>query len=73
MAGRHAVRGSPMEISDKTYLYPDLVESDAAMTNAQTLCSAAFADQGFAMLLALTRNLNQFILDRTIEASKVGN
>lgn len=51
----------------KPYLYPELVESDVVMTNAQTLSSAAIADHGFAMLLALTRRLNHFIPDRTKE------
>ena len=51
----------------KPYLYQELVESDVVMTNAQTLSSAAIADHGFAMLLALTRNLNFFISDRTNE------
>ena len=57
----------------KPYLYPELVESDAVMTNAQTLSSAAIADHGFAMLLALTRKLNHFIPDRTNETWKGGN
>ena len=57
----------------KPYLYPELVESDVVMTNAQTLSSAAIADHGFAMLLALTRKLNHFIPDRTNETWKGGN
>jgi len=57
----------------KPYLYPQLVESDAVMTNAQTLSSAAIADHGFAMLLALTRKLNHFIPDRTNETWKGGD
>lgn len=57
----------------KPYLYPELVESDAVMTNAQTLSSAAIADHGFAMLLALTRKLNHFIPDRTNETWKGGD
>ena len=57
----------------KPYLYPELVESEVVMTNAQTLSSAAIADHGFAMLLALTRKLNHFIPDRTNETWKGGN
>ena len=57
----------------KPYLYPELVESEVVMTNAQTLSSAAIADHGFAMLLALTRKLNHFIPDRTNETWKAGN
>ena len=57
----------------KPYLYPELVESEVVMTNAQTLSSAAIADHGFAMLLALTRRLNHFIPDRTNETWKGGN
>ena len=57
----------------KPYLHPELVESDVVMTNAQTLSSAAIADHGFAMLLALTRKLNHFIPDRTNETWKGGN
>ena len=43
------------------------------MTNAQTLSSAAIADHGFAMLLALTRNLTQFIVERPKETWKGGD
>ena len=57
----------------KPYLYPELVESDVVMTNAQTLSSAAIADHGFAMLLALTRKLNFFITDRTSETWRRGS
>ena len=57
----------------KPYLYSELVESEVVMTNAQTLSSAAIADHGFAMLLALTRKLNHFITDRTNETWKGGN
>ncbi len=57
----------------KPYLHPELVESDVVMTNAQTLSSAAIADHGFAMLLALTRRLNHFIPDRTNETWRGGN
>lgn len=57
----------------KPYLYPELVGSDVVMTNAQTLSSAAIADHGFAMLLALTRKLNHFIPDRTNETWRGGN
>lgn len=56
----------------KPYLYPDLVESDVVMTNAQTLSSAAIADHGFAMLLAFTRKLTHFIPDRTNETWRGG-
>ena len=56
----------------KPYLYPELVASEVVMTNAQTLSSAAIADHGFAMLLALTRKLNHFIPDRTNETWKGG-
>lgn len=57
----------------KPYLYPELVNSDVVMTNAQTLSSAAIADHGFAMLLALTRKLNHFIVDRPNETWRGGN
>ncbi len=57
----------------KPYLYPELVESEVVMTNAQTLSSAAIADHGFAMLLALTRKLNHFIPDRTRETWRGGS
>lgn len=57
----------------KPYLHPELVDSDVVMTNAQTLSSAAIADHGFAMLLALTRNLNHFIVERTNETWRGGN
>lgn len=57
----------------KPYLYPQLVDSDVVMTNAQTLSSAAIADHGFAMLLALTRKLNHFIVDRPNETWRGGN
>ncbi len=57
----------------KPYLYPELVESDVVMTNAQTLSSAAIADHGFAMLLALTRQLNHFIVERPKETWRGGN
>ena len=57
----------------KPYLYPELVESGVVMTNAQTLSSAAIADHGFAMLLALTRKLNLFITERTKETWRGGN
>ncbi len=56
----------------KPYLYPELVESDVVMTNAQTLSSAAIADHGFAMLLAFTRKLTHFIRDRTNETWRGG-
>ena len=56
----------------KPYLYPELVESDVVMTNAQTLSSAAIADHGFAMLLAFTRKLTHFIPDRTNETWRGG-
>ena len=56
----------------KPYLYPELVESEVVMTNAQTLSSAAIADHGFAMLLALTRKLNHFIPDRVNETWRAG-
>ena len=57
----------------KPYLYPELVASDVVMTNAQTLSSAAIADHGFAMLLALTRKLNHFIVERPKETWRGGN
>ena len=57
----------------KPYLHPELVASDAVMTNAQTLSSAAIADHGFAMLLALTRKLNHFIVERPKETWRGGN
>ena len=57
----------------KPYLYPELLESDVVMTNAQALSSAAIADHGFAMLLALTRKLNFFITDRTSETWRRGS
>ena len=57
----------------KPYLHPELVNSDVVMTNAQTLSSAAIADHGFAMLLALTRKLNHFIVERTNETWRGGN
>ncbi len=57
----------------KPYLYPELVESDVVMTNAQTLSSAAIADHGLAMLLALTRKLNHFIVERTNETWRGGS
>ncbi len=56
----------------KPYLYPELVESDVVMTNAQTLSSAAIADHGFAMLLAFTRKLHHFIPDRVNETWRGG-
>jgi len=83
VADAHAIIGSPprrvllaakqlewLQITSagvKPYLHPEIVESDVVMTNAKRLSSAAIADHGFAMLLALTRNLNQFIPDRTKE------
>ena len=57
----------------KPYLHPEIVESDVVMTNAKRLSSAAIADHGFAMLLALTRHLNHFIPDRTKEEWARGN
>jgi phosphoglycerate dehydrogenase-like enzyme len=51
----------------KPYLHPEVVNSDVVMTNAKRLSSAAIADHGFAMLLALTRNLNHFIAERPKE------
>ena len=57
----------------KPYLHPQLVNSDVVMTNAQTLSSAAIADHGFAMLLALTRKLNRFIVERPEETWRGGN
>ena len=45
----------------KPYLHPELVNSDAVMTNAKTLSSAAIADHAFSMLLAFTRKINYFI------------
>ncbi len=57
----------------KPYLYPELVDSEVVMTNAQTLSSAAIADHAFAMLLALTRKLNHFIPDRVNETWRGGN
>lgn len=57
----------------KPYLFPELVESDVVVTNAQTLSSAAIADHAFAMLLALTRKLNHFIPDRVNETWRGGN
>ena len=72
VAAAHAIIGSPpravvqaaedlewVQITSagvKPYLYPELVKSEVVMTNAQTLSSAAIADHGFGMLLALTRN-----------------
>lgn len=55
------------------YLYPQLVNSDVVMTNAQTLSSAALADHGLAMLLALTRKLKHFIVDQANESWSGGN
>lgn len=49
------------------YLHPEVVNSDIVMTNAKTLSSAAIADHGFGMLLALTRKLNHFIAVRANE------
>ena len=43
------------------------------MTNAKTLSSAAIADHGFGMLLALTRKLNHFIAVRPNEEWQRGN
>ena len=57
----------------KPYLHPELVNSDVVMTNAQTLSSAAIADHGFAMLLAFTRKLNHFIVERPKETWRGGN
>ena len=57
----------------KPYLYPELVDSNVVMTNAQTLSSAAIADHGFAMLLALTRKLNFYISSRTDETWRRGS
>ena len=51
----------------KPYLYPDLVNSDVVMTNAQIMSSDAIADHGFAMLLALTRRLHIFMPAREQE------
>ncbi len=45
----------------KPYLYPELVNSDIVMTNAQIMSSDAIADHAFAMLLALTRRLHIFM------------
>lgn len=89
VADAHAIIGSPplavvraaknldwVQITSagvKPYLYPELVNSEVVMTNAQTLSSAAIADHGFAMLLALTRNLTQFIVERPKESWKGGN
>ena len=55
------------------YLHPEIVESDIVMTNAKTLSSAAIADHGFGMLLALTRKLNHFIAVRPKEEWRRGN
>ncbi len=55
------------------YLHPEIVESDIVMTNAKTLSSAAIADHGFGMLLALTRKLNHFIAARPKEEWRRGN
>lgn len=57
----------------KPYLYPELVDSEVVMTNAQTLSSAAIADHGFAMLLAFTRRLHHFIPERTQETWRAVN
>ena len=51
----------------KPYLYPELVNSDVVMTNAQIMSSDAIADHGFAMLLALTRRLHIFMPAREQE------
>ena len=45
----------------KPYLHPEIVNSDAVMTNAKTLSSSAIADHAFSMLLAFTRKINHFI------------
>lgn len=55
------------------YLHPEVVASDIVMTNAKTLSSAAIADHGFGMLLALTRKLNHFIAARPKEEWQRGN
>ena len=55
------------------YLHPEIVDSDIVMTNAKTLSSAAIADHGFGMLLALTRKLNHFIAVRPNEEWQRGN
>ena len=89
VADAHAIIGSPprevfqaakklewVQITSagvKPYLYPELVNSDVVMTNAKRLSSAAIADHGFAMLLALTRKLNHFITEQPKEEWARGN
>lgn len=46
------------------YLFPAMVNSDIVLCNAKTLSSPAIADHGFAMLLALTRQIPQFLADK---------
>ena len=42
------------------FLYPELRKSDVVVTNAARLYGPNVADQGFALLLALTRGIHQF-------------
>jgi lactate dehydrogenase-like 2-hydroxyacid dehydrogenase len=44
-------------VEDK--LFPELIESNVVVTNARAVYGPQIADHAFAMLLAVTRKLNQ--------------
>lgn len=51
----------------ETYRFPEMVKSDVILTNCKVIQGPEIADHAFALLLALTRDLNAIIPTRTSE------
>lgn len=51
----------------ETYRFPEFISSDVVLTNCKIIQGPEIADHALALLLALTRNLNLAIPDRTTE------
>jgi phosphoglycerate dehydrogenase-like enzyme len=51
----------------ETYRFPDFINSDVILTNCKIIQGPEIADHALALLLALTRDLNQIIPNRSKE------
>lgn len=57
----------------ETYRFPDFIHSDCILTNCKIIQGPEIADHALALLLALTRDLNQIIPNRSKEEWARGN
>ncbi len=51
----------------ETFRFPEFINSDVTLTNCKIIQGPNIADHAFALLLSLTRNINQIVVARTTE------